>query len=236
MKRKNEHGVCRVFLFSKIKEECIDLKKEKSLFLYMVLISLFVLGFSNNVAEASSNEHVVSQGETLWRISYNNGVSPESVLSANGRSEGDITVKAGETLIIPSASSSASSASVVNTSADTADLSFIYRVVQQEGGGDYNSARWVSSTMMNRKNSPLFPGQNSLVEVAKADGQFESVWAGHIWRSHNDTIHPNVKQAVQDTINYGAVHDYLFFWGADYAAQKGRAGVNVGGNVYFNGY
>lgn len=105
-------------------------------------------------------------------------------------------------------------------------------VVQQEGGDDYESATWVTSTILNRLKSPKFHA-DSLYDVITQPGQFEAYGAGHYERYLHHTSE-TVKKAVNDTLEKGSVHSYHFFWGQSYAQMMGQGGQAIGGNVYFN--
>lgn len=105
-------------------------------------------------------------------------------------------------------------------------------VVQQEGGDDYESATWVTSTILNRLKNPKFHA-DSLYDVITQSGQFEAYGAGHYERYLHQTSE-TVKKAVNDTLEKGPVHSYHFFWGQSYAQMMGQGGQAVGGNVYFN--
>lgn len=105
-------------------------------------------------------------------------------------------------------------------------------VVQQEGGDDYESATWVTSTILNRLKNPKFHA-DSLYDVITQPGQFEAYGAGHYYRYLHHTSE-TVKKAVNDTLEKGSVHSYHFFWGQSYAQMMGQGGQAVGGNVYFN--
>lgn len=105
-------------------------------------------------------------------------------------------------------------------------------VVQQEGGNDYESATWVTSTILNRVKNPKFHA-DSLYDVITQPGQFEAYGAGHYHRYLHQTSE-TVKKAVNDTLEKGPIHSYHFFWGQSYAQMMGQGGQAVGGNVYFN--
>ena len=49
-------------------------------------------------------------------------------------------------------------------------------------------------------------------------------------------INKDVKRGVDDILTNGSIHPYLYFWSTWYAQQMGRAGVEMGGNVYFKDF
>lgn len=110
----------------------------------------------------------------------------------------------------------------------------VVAVVQQEGGDNYESALWVASTIVNRTENPKF-NANTIYDTVIAEGQFEAYGAGHYQKYLGNTS-KTVKKAVSDVLKNGPVHNFHYFWGAEYANMMGRNGVNVGGNVYFNNY
>ena len=110
----------------------------------------------------------------------------------------------------------------------------VVAVVQQEGGDNYESALWVASTIVNRTENPKF-NANTIYDTVIAEGQFEAYGAGHYQKYLGNTS-KTVKKAVSDVLKNGPVHNFHYFWGAEYANMMGRHGVNVGGNVYFNNY
>lgn len=113
------------------------------------------------------------------------------------------------------------------------DYQILLAVVQQEGGQDYESARWVTSTIINRVENPRF--DNTIMEVVTASGQFEAYGAGH-YQKHLGHINKDVKRGVDDILTNESIHPYLYFWSTWYAQQMGRAGVEMGGNVYFKDF
>ena len=106
-------------------------------------------------------------------------------------------------------------------------------VVQQEGGYEYENALWVMSTIQNRVDDERFP--DTYWEVITQDGQFESYLASH-YEKHLGNIDEDVARAIEDVMENGSVHDYLFFYADWYAQQVGRLGVSHGGNTYFKEY
>ena len=189
------------------------------------------LVLSDDGEVASANSHTMQRGDTVYSIAQNNGVDVNSLLSANGITNPQ-SILVGETITIPGSltpTKSVANASVGHGLSD-GQYETLLAVVQQEGGYDYNSARWVMSTIMNRRGTWF---GNDIWDVVTKSGQFEAYGAGH-YRKHLGEVSDAVKQGVHDVINGGSVHNYDSFNAKWLADEKGLAGPNVGGNIYFS--
>ena len=182
-------------------------------------------------SEVSAATHTVSRGETLYSISRQHGVSVYSLAQSNGLSLGT-TILPNQTINIPGSTSS--SAEPGNTSSSS-ELDLLYAVVMQESGVSSVGNRAVTSTILNRVNSGLFP--NTITEVLYQPGQFASLTGDGLARQYMGGKAP---QSVKDNVNAvmagGSEHSYLYFWADWYFHQHstGQQGVNLGGNVFFN--
>ena len=173
-------------------------------------------------SEVSAATHTVSRGETLYSISRQHGVSVNSLAQSNGLSLGT-TILPTQTINIPGNTSSSS------------ELDLLYAVVMQESGVSSVGNRAVTSTILNRVNSGLFP--NTITEVLYQPGQFASLTGDGLARQYMGGKAP---QSVKDNVNAvmagGSEHSYLYFWADWYFHQHstGQQGVNLGGNIFFN--
>ena len=187
--------------------------------------------------KAETNQtYAVRSGDNLYRIAVNNGMDVYDLAELNGMSIND-TIQQGDVLVLNGSPKSSQISYTPNVSASAMNdvsIEFLGKVVQQEGGTDYTSARWVMSTIYNRAKDTSGSFPNTFYGVLTQSNQFESVRDSHWKRSHNNTVSPNVYQAIEDTLNNGSVHNYLFFQQYDYALANGQTGVNVGGNMFFS--
>lgn len=187
--------------------------------------------------KAETNQtYTVQSGDNLYRIAVNNGMDVYDLAELNGMSIND-NIQQGDVLVLSGGSQTSQISYTPNVSASAMNdvsIEFLGKVVQQEGGTDYTSARWVMSTIYNRAKDKSGSFPNTFYGVLTQSNQFESVRDSHWKRSHNNTVSPNVYQAIEDTLNNGSVHNYLFFQQYDYALANGQTGVNVGGNMFFS--
>lgn len=215
-------------------------KLSKTLSLTTVAIGLAMgsLAIANTeeveTVKAETNQtYTVQSGDNLYRIALNNGMDVYDLAELNGMSIND-NIQQGDVLVLSGSSQSSYTPQVSASAMNDVSIELLAKVVQQEGGTDYTSARWVMSTIYNRAKDTSGSFPNTFYGVLTQSSQFESVRDGHWKRSHNDTVSPNVYQAIEDTLNNGSVHNYLFFQQYDYALANGQSGVNVGGNMFFS--
>lgn len=202
--------------------------KLRNIVLSGVVLAGLVLSDDGEVA--SANSHTMQRGDTVYSIAQNNGVDVNSLLSANGITNPQ-SILVGETITIPGSSTPTKSVANASVGHGLSDWQYetLLAVVQQEGGYDYNSARWVMSTIMNRRGTWF---GNDIWDVVTKSGQFEAYGAGH-YRKHLGEVSDAVKQGVHDVISGGSVHNYDSFNAKWLADEKGLVGPNVGGNIYF---
>lgn len=202
--------------------------KLRNIVLSGVVLAGLVLSDDGEVA--SANSHTMQRGDTVYSIAQNNGVDVNSLLSANGITNPQ-SILVGETITIPGSSTPTKSVANASVGHGLSDWQYetLLAVVQQEGGHDYNSARWVMSTIMNRRGTWF---GNDIWDVVTKSGQFEAYGAGH-YRKHLGKASDAVKQGVHDVISGGSVHNYDSFNAKWLADEKGLVGPNVGGNIYF---
>ena len=218
-------------------------KLSKTLSLTTVTIGLAVGSLAiagteeiGTVKAETNQTYAVRSGDNLYRIAVNNGMDVYDLAELNGMSIND-TIQQGDVLVLNGSPKSSQISYTPNVSASAMNdvsIEFLGKVVQQEGGTDYTSARWVMSTIYNRAKDESGSFPNTFYGILTQSNQFESVRDGHWKRSHNNTVSPNVYQAIEDTLNNGSVHNYLFFQQYDYALANGQTGVNVGGNMFFS--
>ena len=203
--------------------------KLRNIVLSGVVLAGLVLSDDSEVA--SANSHTMQRGDTVYSIARNNGVDVNSLLSANGITNPQ-SILVGETITIPGSLTPTKSVANASVGHGLSDWQYetLLAVVQQEGGYDYNSARWVMSTIMNRRGTWF---GNDIWDVVTKSGQFEAYGAGH-YRKHLGEVSDVVKQGVHDVINGSSVHNYDSFNAQWLADEKGLVGPNVGGNIYFS--
>lgn len=178
--------------------------------------------------------YLVEKGDTLWSISRSEGVDFDSLIINNDIDSPDF-IYVGQKLLLEqniynSIGNQDQERSVLGLS--EYEYSVFEMVVQQEAGHDYDSALWVTTTILNRVRSSSFP--NDIWSVITQPGQFEAYGADHYLR-HEGKITDVTRQAIMDAVNTEApVHPYLFFWTSGYAHENGRSGQDVGGNTYFD--
>lgn len=114
------------------------------------------------------------------------------------------------------------------------DLDVFAAILDCEAMHDYNSMLAVATVIMNRVYSPSFP--NSITEVVYASGQFEPVWTGRLDSVLANGASSLAYSVAQDAINgarLAAVQDCYYFL---YAGATDRPGVNIGNNLFFQGW
>lgn len=127
--------------------------------------------------------------------------------------------------------------SVVNggaTNVGGSDLDVFAAILDCEAMHDYNSMLAVATVIMNRVNSSAFP--NSITDVVYAGGQFEPVWSGRLDSVLSSGASDLAYTVAQDAINgarLAAVQDCYYFL---YAGATDRPGVNIGNNLFFQGW
>lgn len=127
--------------------------------------------------------------------------------------------------------------SVVNggaTNVGGSDLDVFAAILDCEAMHDYNSMLAVATVIMNRVYSPIFP--NSITDVVYASGQFEPVWSGRLDAVLSGGASDLAYTVAQDAINgarLAAVQDCYYFL---YAGSTDRPGVNIGNNLFFQGW
>lgn len=127
--------------------------------------------------------------------------------------------------------------SVVNggaTNVGGSDLDVFAAILDCEAMHDYNSMLAVATVIMNRVSSPAFP--NSITDVVYAGGQFEPVWSGRLDAVLASGASDLAYTVAQDAINgarLASVQDCYYFL---YAGATDRPGVNIGDNLFFQGW
>ena len=114
------------------------------------------------------------------------------------------------------------------------DLDVFAAILDCEAMHDYDSMLAVATVIMNRVYSPIFP--NSITDVVYASGQFEPVWSGRLDSVLASGASSLAYTVAQDAINgarLAAVQDCYYFL---YAGATDRAGVNIGNNLFFQGW
>lgn len=191
-------------------------------------------------ANTQEDTHIVESGDTLWRISVDNHVSLDSLMTRNSL-VGDL-IHPGDELSIPhtkqpvlTSSTSYTPAKMYGNELSKEQYETLLMVAQQESGGqDYNAVLAVMSVITNRVDTNGY--DDTVWGVITASGQFEAYGAGHYLR-HEGKITQTTKDAVNDALSGKKNVDVLNFWSDWYYNEKGRSdseAINIGGNVFFN--
>lgn len=106
------------------------------------------------------------------------------------------------------------------------ELNTLYAIVRQEGGPEYESAKAVMSTVINRLNSPDWKMYgNTVMTQITAPSQFCYSLDSH-WKKYlNGNVEDSVKEAVVDALNGNTNHDFTSFRGG-YVAGAVKIGCN----------
>lgn len=115
-------------------------------------------------------------------------------------------------------------------SASASDIDLLAAIIQCEAGStNYEGCLAVGSCIVNRINSPLYP--NTVRAVVYQSGQFSPTWEGKLDRVLEQGAGDIPYQAARDALagknNIGRCLQFR-------AASTGRAGKNIGGNVFFD--
>ena len=118
-----------------------------------------------------------------------------------------------------------------NVSSD--ELTVFAAILQCEAYSQYEYMLAVATVIMNRVNSSSFP--NTITEVIYANGQFEPTWSGRLESTIANGPNDVAYQVAQDAINgarLASVSDCYYFL----SSWTGHAGIDVGGNVFFQSW
>lgn len=212
-------------------------------------------------AKDRTDFHTVEKGENLYRIALNNGFSVDEVALYNHIDKKE-TIHPKDKIYLPDKSETKEVTAVkeepkvkpepvveVKEEKSTYgnglldwQFSILCAVVQQESIGltsveqlpsnAYDSALAVMTSITNRVDANSYYGSD-VYGVISAPSQYESFGAKH-YEKHLGKILDVTKQAVNDGLKGKKSHNYLNFRSKSYADAYGFAGVNIGGNVYFN--
>lgn len=122
---------------------------------------------------------------------------------------------------------------VGGSSVSADDVTLLASICQAEAYQNYDYLLAVATVIMNRVNSSRFP--NTVSGVVYASGQFEPTWTGRLDGILASGPTSLSLQVAQDAINgarLASVSDCYFFL----TAWTGHAGINVGGNVFFQSW
>ncbi|WP_110111959.1 cell wall hydrolase [Bacillus sp. CGMCC 1.16541] len=170
-------------------------------------------------ASAEGTTHVVKEGESLYKIGMEYGVSVTELKEANDKDGNAVSVN--ETLTIP-------------TTISDNEKDLLARLVQAEAEGEsYAGKVAVASVVLNRVESDQFP--NSIHSVIHQDGgiQFTPVANGQI----NKPASEEAKKAVDEALAFkGLGNGSLFFFnpnktGDQWLRQK-EVTTTIGDHVF----
>jgi N-acetylmuramoyl-L-alanine amidase len=177
------------------------------MFMKVTAVALSLSLFAGaGMAKASTTEHEVVKGDTVYKISKKYGVPMETIGNANNLANLNL-IYVGQVLKVGEASNS----NVVenkSTSVTDAEFDLLSRIVTAEAKGEpYIGQIAVANVIMNRVESDGFP--NDIKSVIYDKGQFSPVSNGTINQPATDVA----KQAVRDALNgSNQAGDALFFW------------------------
>ncbi|MBB6451261.1 N-acetylmuramoyl-L-alanine amidase [Geomicrobium halophilum] len=162
-----------------------------------------------NISQAGASTHTVNEGESLWSISMDYGVSIEDIKELNGKP--DDSILAGEELEIP-------------TSANAEEEDLLARIIHAEAKGEpYEGKIAVGHVILNRVADDQFP--DSIYEVVhevtpEGAYQFSPVLDGSI----HEPAGEESKQAAREALaNEGQAGDSLFFYNPEKATNYWNA-------------
>lgn len=230
------------------------MNKQMAIYGAVAIMTLGIYGVTqedSTLVEAHNRpHHVVQSGDTLWRISTDNGYGVDEVANYNERAVDGIIYPQDIIFFPEETQLYFPKEEVVYESVNTGywedfsdyEFNFIAAIVQQEAVGltleehlpsdAYESMLAVMSAITNRADVGGWYG-NTVLEVITRPGQFESYGEEH-YVKHFGNITETTKRAVNDGLNGVKNHNYLNFRSAPYAAQHGYYGEAFGGNIYFN--
>ena len=112
----------------------------------------------------------------------------------------------------------------------SSEFDLLCAITAQECGSSYDGALAVITTACNRAESSKWASKGSdPLSQYKAQGQFcytiDNNWKNKLGGNYSSSV----RQAVTDALNGKRNHNYLSFR----AANTGKAGQKIGGNVYF---
>ncbi len=141
--------------------------------LMIMTASIVMLSMGATAAQAQGFTHRIVNGESLYKIAVNNGVTVEQLKQANGI-QGTV-IYAGDKLAVPTASKQA------NDRVSNRDLELLARLITAEAEGEpYEGQVAVAAVILNRMNDLKFPG--TIAQNIFKPNEFESVSNGQIWK------------------------------------------------------
>ncbi|KRE01764.1 peptidoglycan-binding protein [Bacillus sp. Root239] len=177
-------------------------------------VPMFGMSHGANAAETT---HRVKNGETLYKIGAEYGVTVKQLKEANHKSTDSIN--ANETLTIPN-------------SISKSDKDLLARLVQAEAKGEpYAGKVAVATVVLNRVDSDSFP--NSIQDVIYQGTQFTPVQNGEI----NKAADAEAKKAVNEALAFrGQGKGSLFFFNPDKTSdqwlRQKQVTITIGNHVF----
>ncbi|AXI29029.1 N-acetylmuramoyl-L-alanine amidase [Priestia megaterium] len=177
-------------------------------------VPMFGMSHGANAAETT---HRVKNGETLYKIGAEYGVTVKQLKEANHKSTDSIN--ANETLTIPN-------------SISKSDKDLLARLVQAEAKGEpYAGKVAVATVVLNRVDSDSFP--NSIHDVIYQGTQFTPVQNGEI----NKAADAEAKKAVNEALAFrGQGKGSLFFFNPDKTSdqwlRQKQVTITIGNHVF----
>jgi N-acetylmuramoyl-L-alanine amidase len=178
------------------------------MFMKVTAVALSLSLFAGaGMAKASTTEHEVVKGDTVYKISKKYGVPMQTIGNANNLANLNL-IYVGQVLKIGEATSNSNVVENNSTSVTDAEFDLLARIVTAEAKGEpYIGQIAVANVIMNRVADETFP--NDIKSVIYQSGQFSPVSNGTI----NQPATEVSKQAVRDALNgTNEVGDALFFW------------------------
>jgi Cell wall hydrolyses involved in spore germination len=154
------------------------------------MISALMLG-AGVVSANAAVMHNIRNGESLYTIAVNNGVSVNQLKQANGLT-GDL-IYPGKQLAIPTDSKASTSAGAVH---QKGDVDLLARLVNAEAGSEpFKGKVAVASVILNRSNDQKFP--ETIAGNIFKPHQFESVSNGLIWQQPSEDSYKAAEAALK---------------------------------------
>ncbi|AKP78263.1 MULTISPECIES: cell wall hydrolase [Priestia] len=174
-------------------------------------------GQAQSAASPATSVHTVAQGETLYHIATQNGMTVDQLKAVNGLQSDIITI--GQTLKLQG-EAPAPAQTAPSTSVSAQDQDLLARLVEAEAKGEpYQGKVAVAIVVLNRVASPEFPNSiHDVIYQQLGNGvyQFSPVANGAI----NQPASEESKRAVSEALSNPHENDALFFYNPKIAESQ----------------
>lgn len=205
----------------------MNIRKYKKIITAVCLAAFTFIGTQNHSAEAMTNHQVV-EGDTLWALSQQFGLSIDVIKLANDRQKDLIYI--GEILQIPDSeeeipvtaeepeTEEASAVPAVAISKDEREL--LERIVEAEAKGESFAGKVaVATVILNRVDSPEFPNnvRDVVYEVVGKAYAFTPVQNGEINKPASEESKRAVEEALKRT---DRLNEAVYFYNPQIATDN----------------